>query len=157
MEHFPRHWPFVRGIQRSLVNFPHKGQWRGALKFTLICTWMNDWVNNREACDLRCHRTHYDVTVMNLVDGVEKSIWSSIQRSFGHVTNIALEIKYSYTFLYKSHTRKAIKGDTRRLQRDRIYDWTGPVVVLKHIFLWRGYIISGLCLMTGDNYRGYCV
>ena len=23
---FPRHWPFVRGIHRSLVNFPHKGQ-----------------------------------------------------------------------------------------------------------------------------------
>ena len=34
----PRYWPFVRGIQRSPVNFPHKGQWRGALLFSLICT-----------------------------------------------------------------------------------------------------------------------
>ena len=24
-------WPFVRGIHRSPVNSPHKGQWRGAL------------------------------------------------------------------------------------------------------------------------------
>ena len=32
---FPRHWPFVRGIHRSLVDFPHKGQWRGALVFSL--------------------------------------------------------------------------------------------------------------------------
>ena len=49
---------------RSPVNSPHKSQWRGALMFSLICTWMNGWVNNREAGDLRRHRTHYDVTVM---------------------------------------------------------------------------------------------
>ena len=36
-KHFPRYWPFVRGIHRSPVNSPHKGQWRGALKFPLIC------------------------------------------------------------------------------------------------------------------------
>ena len=35
-----------------------------ALMFSLICAWMNGWVNNREAGDLRCHRTHHDVTVM---------------------------------------------------------------------------------------------
>ena len=45
-------------------NFPHKGHWRGALMFSLICVWINNWVNNREAGDLRCYRTHYDVTVM---------------------------------------------------------------------------------------------
>ena len=33
---FPRYWPFVRGIHRSPVNSPHKGQWRGALMFSLI-------------------------------------------------------------------------------------------------------------------------
>ena len=27
-KHFPRYWPFVRGIHRSPVNSPHKGQWR---------------------------------------------------------------------------------------------------------------------------------
>ena len=36
-KHFPRYWPFVRGIHRSPVNSPHKGQWRGALMFSLIC------------------------------------------------------------------------------------------------------------------------
>ena len=41
-----------------------KGQWRGALMFSLICTWIKIWVNNREPGDLRCHRAHYDVTVM---------------------------------------------------------------------------------------------
>ena len=52
------------GIHRSPVNSPHKGQWRGALIFSLICVWINGWVNNREAGDLRRYRAHYDVTVM---------------------------------------------------------------------------------------------
>ena len=47
-KHFPRYWPFVRGIHRSPVNSPHKEQWRGALVFTLICTRINGWVNNLE-------------------------------------------------------------------------------------------------------------
>ena len=34
----------------------------------LICTWINGWVNNREAGDLRRHNAHYDVTVMVLID-----------------------------------------------------------------------------------------
>ena len=50
-KHFPRYWPFVRGIYRSPVNSAHKGQWRGALMFSLICIWINGWVNNREAGD----------------------------------------------------------------------------------------------------------
>ena len=61
---FPRNWPFVQGIHRSPVNSPRKGQWHGALMFSLICVWINDWVNNREAGDLRRYPTHYDVIVM---------------------------------------------------------------------------------------------
>ena len=62
--HFPRYWPFVRGIHRSPVNSTHKGQWRGALIFSLICVWINGWVNNREAGDLIRNRAHNDVIVM---------------------------------------------------------------------------------------------
>ena len=61
-KHFPRYWPFVWGIHRSPVNSPHKGQWRGALMFSLICARINSWVNNG---DLGRNRAHYDVTVMN--------------------------------------------------------------------------------------------
>ena len=62
--HYPLYWPFVRGIHRSPVNSPHKGQWRGALMFSLLCAKINGSVNNREAGDLRRHQAHYDVTVM---------------------------------------------------------------------------------------------
>ena len=66
METFPRDWSFVRAIHQSPVNSPHKGQWRGSLMFSFICAWINGWVNNREASDLRRHRSHYDFTVMAL-------------------------------------------------------------------------------------------
>ena len=72
-KHFPRYWPFVWGIDRSPVNSPHKVQWRGSLMFSLICTRINGWVNNREAGDLRHHRAHYDVTVMILQDNPRTS------------------------------------------------------------------------------------
>ena len=47
-----------------VMNSPHKGQWRGALMFSVICIWINCWVNNSEAGDLRRHRAHYYVSVM---------------------------------------------------------------------------------------------
>ena len=63
-KHFPCYWPFVRGIHRSPVNSPHKGQRRGARMLSLICAWANSWVNYRCNGDLRRYRAHYYVTVM---------------------------------------------------------------------------------------------
>ena len=67
MQPFSAYWPFVRGIHRSPVNSPHKGQWRRSLMFSLICAWTNAWVSNRDAGDLRRHRAHYGVTVLSKV------------------------------------------------------------------------------------------
>ena len=64
IKHFPRYWSFVWGIHRSPVNSPHKGRWRGALTFSLICAWTNGWANHRDAGDLRRHRAHCGVIVM---------------------------------------------------------------------------------------------
>ena len=63
-KHFPRYWPFVRGIHRSPVNSPHKGQWRGALMFSLIGARNNSWANNGDAGDLIRSCAHCDVMVM---------------------------------------------------------------------------------------------
>ena len=79
-----RYWPFVRGIHRSPVNSPHKGQWRGALMYYLICARINSWVNSREAGDLRRLRGHYDVNVMRFVVSVTETalnfIWVIVTR-----------------------------------------------------------------------------
>ena len=63
-KYFPRYRPFVRGIRRSPVDSHQKGQWCGALKFSLICAWTNGWANNRDAGDLRGQRAHFDVTLL---------------------------------------------------------------------------------------------
>ena len=118
-KHFPRNWPFVRGIHRSPLNSPHKGQWRGAFMFSLICVWINDWVNNREASDLRRYRAHYDVIVMNIdkllcyttwcavisfdeISGHMRYLWEVVARNCN--TLLFVEIgKYSKTyFMHKS-------------------------------------------------------
>ena len=70
-KHFPRDGPFVRGIHRSSVNSPHKGQWRGALMFSLICVWISGWVNNREAGDLKRYCVHCDVIVMQRTNNAD--------------------------------------------------------------------------------------
>ena len=93
-KHFPRNWLFVRGIHQSPVNSPHKGQWRGASTFSLICGWINDWVNNREAGDLRRNRAHYDVTVMVFVCFVMLCLDLCLFRVIG-TTSLALGKSYN--------------------------------------------------------------
>ena len=59
------------------MNSPHKGQWRGALMFSFISGWISGWVNNREAGDLECHRAHYDVIVMFIMDRCSRLFWDT--------------------------------------------------------------------------------
>ena len=58
----------MKGIYRPPVDSPHKGQWRRALTFSLICARTKGWADNRDTIDLSRYCAHYDVTVMvNLV------------------------------------------------------------------------------------------
>ena len=63
-KYFPRYWPFLRGIQRSPVDSHHKGQWRGALIFYLICAWTDCWAN---VGGVRRYCAHHDITVMTSI------------------------------------------------------------------------------------------
>ena len=65
--HFPRNWPFVRGIHRSPVDSPHRGPVTRGLMFSLICAWTNSGSNNRDAGDLRRHDAQYDFTVRKVI------------------------------------------------------------------------------------------
>ena len=64
METFSALLAFCAGIHRSPMNSPHKGQWRGALMFSVICTRINGCANDGDAGDLRRHLAHYDVIIM---------------------------------------------------------------------------------------------
>ena len=48
METFSASLALCSGNSPVPVSSPHKGQWCEALNFSLICAWINDWVNNRE-------------------------------------------------------------------------------------------------------------
>ena len=77
METFSALLAICAGNSPVPVNSPHKGQWRGALMFSLICARINSWVNNREVGDLRRYRPQYDVIVMKT--GYEEP-WSRASR-----------------------------------------------------------------------------
>ena len=49
-------------------EFPSQRPVTRSFDVSSICAWINGWVNNREAGDLRRHRAHYDVIVMYSVN-----------------------------------------------------------------------------------------
>ena len=63
--HIVSWWPVTSWLHHQMEKKSlHKGQSRGALRFSLICAWTSGWTNKREVGDLRRHRAYYDVTVM---------------------------------------------------------------------------------------------
>ena len=114
-KYFMRSWTFVRGIHRSPIDNPYKGQWRGALMFSLICAWTNGWANNRHADDLRCHRPHYDATVMKINYQSCKYYWDALYTS--------------YESIYISHSTKSteLKGVLKPIHVGCSFVW--------HIFM----------------------
>ena len=45
-------------------EFPAQTPVTRSFDVSLICAWINHWVNNGEAGDLRRYRNHYDVIVI---------------------------------------------------------------------------------------------
>ena len=57
----------------------------GALRLSLICAWINGWVHNREAGNLRSHRAHYDVIVMQNVQVKMMKVYIELFRERPHI------------------------------------------------------------------------
>ena len=104
-----------------------KGQWRDALMSSLICDWINGWVNNREAGDLRCNGAHYDVTVM---------IWtfrSKLHWNFNQTSIVFLK-SYALTMLSGKYRLLSTRG------KECMSDW------LSNLSLWNvGCNMWSLC------------
>ena len=101
-KHFPRYWPFVGGIRRSPVNSPHKGQWRGALIFSLICAWKKNkhWVNTREAGDFLILSHQYHILPL-----------------------FTFLISFSIIALQWCHCNAMIEHEIRKVNSGRIWYW----------------------------------
>ena len=86
--------PFVGGIHRSPMDSPHKGQWRGALMFSLIRTWKKRL--SKQSRRLRCetpsqslsrpcnvHGTSIHETC--LICGMQMRLWNICVRSINYI------------------------------------------------------------------------
>ena len=81
-------------------------QWRGALMFSLICSRINGWVNNREAGDLRRHHAHYDVIVMKYQSFITQ--WFSWRIIIANSQQKFSSVRYHQAVLSSSVASKAI-------------------------------------------------
>ena len=64
METFSALRAICAGISPVAGEFPAQRLVTRSFDVSLICAWINSWVNNGEADDLRRHRTQYDDIVM---------------------------------------------------------------------------------------------
>ena len=115
-KHFPRYWPFVRGIHRSRWIHHTKASDAELWFFSLISSWKNCWLNNGKAGDLKRHHAHYDGIVMSELCGVFGDVdqhhpstcqwalwtllWSYI--TYAHWSNNTSQI-YRIPTLYQDH------------------------------------------------------
>ena len=120
-------------------EFPHKGQWRGAWMFSLICVWINDWVNNREAGDLRRHRTHYNVIVIywchpvcrydNLMHYMWRQCWLVIMLDFRFMSSQYLSWRrifhrFKFKWLHlESNAGEVHGGYFDKVRYEVLYEW----------------------------------
>ena len=78
-----KHFPRAGHLCGEFTGVPAQRPVTRTLVFSLICAWINGWVNNGEAGDLRRHRAHYDVTVMS--EGNPKPPLEFIVAWWGHL------------------------------------------------------------------------
>ena len=153
METFSAFLAFCAG--NSPVNSPHKGQWHGALMFSLICTWTNCWINNRDTGDLRRHCAHYDVTLMCYV--------RSLHRLFGNTSQSFNRIDSSPTHLWDSNYVITVPADALAPSGARTS--AGTVLAMKldmyspHIlnFLIRAQYLSAILMIIIPQWFLYLI
>ena len=84
METFSALLALCVGNSPATGEFPSQRPVTQSFDVFFVHAWINGWVNNREAGDLRRHRAHYDVIVMIVrITGPlcreSTAIWSSPQ------------------------------------------------------------------------------
>ena len=124
-KHFPRYWPFVRIIHLSPFNSQHKGQYAEFWCFLWSTPWINGWVNNRKAGDLRRNRVHYDVIVM----------WKEGFQTWWDVPSQCYEIEQSHKFHNAPVPYPTILHSEQKCAQ-----------FVLHCMLWdMGQLYSGIC------------
>ena len=120
-------------------EFPAQRPVTRALMFSLICTWINGWVNNGEADDLRRHGLHYDVTVMITHSQVSYQTWLVIIQPFVPGTKLPIPTHHN-NHAHDNTVTKRPNSFVRRhsfsdkfASQDKIYLFIHSTL---YLFLW---------------------
>ena len=70
MEPFSKLLAICKGNSPVIGEFSRTKAGDEEIWWLFICAWIKGWVNNGEAGDLICHRTHHDVIVMLWIDSM---------------------------------------------------------------------------------------
>ena len=163
-KHFPRYWSFVRGLHQSPVNSPHKSKWRGTFMFSLICVWINGWVNNREAGGFRRHRAHYDVIAMQCLSTphtISGNTWSwkclmgELWGIFGKYLGKIDRVTAAWNCTYFGTSHGVIFNNTRYV----IIEGKGLVPISErdyspYVSPWSGLSLVMMTSSNGNIFRG---
>ena len=98
MEAFSALLALYQGNSLVTGEFPSQRPVTRSLMFSLICSWTNGWVNNRDAGDLRRHHTHYDVVVMIFCDTPREYPWNEESRLLGQIRHLLRSV-LQYPFM----------------------------------------------------------
>ena len=148
METFSALLALCAGNSPSPVNSPHKGQWRGALMFSLIRAWIHGWVNTCEAGDLRRHRGHYDVNVMFYVMWILVTWYILFQNTF--IYHI-----YIYIIPRCFVLHKCILLSTNRRQMTPVWSQSSTCSTCIYIYILYIYIYiyTYICVCVNKSIR----
>ena len=178
--YIPLHMIIICSIDTDIVFSLHICQWRGALMFSLICGSTNGWANNRDAANLRRHRSHYDVTVMTLRGKWDLCIlFNPLQKAtflffylfrddfVSEVLNIAVILSKLFALLTRSFVFHSIPGFLfstilLRFPWFRLQEWlighgsiSGPVSIVSFPTSYAWYL--RLCDVRHFHIRQICV
>ena len=95
-KHSPRYWPFVCGIHRCPGSPRTKVS--DAWLFFFICNWINGWVNNLYAGDLRRRRAYYDVTAIKLCH--THTVFTRAHHAFSALHNWDRSASYTRSYVW---------------------------------------------------------
>ena len=141
--------------------------------FCLICVWMNGWVNNGEADDMRRHRTHYDVTVMETCLLLRSIYWQTIDKPalglcMGYIDTSVhkwgmLLLNHALMSTVKTETVYAISTCISNYISEKTIDWTQFIhaqtcdnVRQKYRVGWVGWVWGCRASCTsGDKFNQY--
>ena len=117
--------------------------------FSLICAWINDWVNNHVAGDLIHHHAHYDVIVMLCRHGICTHKTFTKPLNFWCLSSLGFNLNIKTTFPGFGTPTLIIRQSRNNL----IFIMGIPIKVRLHFILyWFEFLYFTVAMLLNNTY-----